>query len=60
MSMIGSLLADGAVLDVLCALMWAKAMAQAGDETGLEHWPETLPWAMADEVLAADWWPAAA
>ena len=41
-------------------MVWAKAVAQAGDETGLEHWPETLPWAMADEVLAADWWPAAA
>ena len=38
-------------------MVWAKAVALAGDETGLENWPETMPWSMADEVLNLDWLP---
>lgn len=38
-------------------MVWAKAVAQAGDETGLDSWPQVMPWAMADEVLNPDWLP---
>lgn len=24
-------------------MVWSKAIAQAGDETGLENWPEIMP-----------------
>jgi hypothetical protein len=39
-------------------MVWAKAVAQAVNETGLDCFPETCPWAMNDEVLAETWLPA--
>lgn len=38
-------------------MVWSKAVAQAGNETGLEQWPEVLPWQMDAEVLNLDWLP---
>lgn len=40
-------------------VIWAKALAQATEETGLEDFPEICPWAVA-EILNPDWWPASA
>lgn len=40
-------------------MVWARAVAQAVAETGLDCFPEECPWAVADEVLAASWLPAA-
>lgn len=37
-------------------MVWAKAVAQAGDETGLDDWPATMPW-LVSEALAEDWLP---
>jgi hypothetical protein len=33
-------------------MVWARAVAQAVGETGLDCFPEECPWAIADEVLA--------
>lgn len=41
-------------------MVWARAVAQAVGETGLDCFPDECPWAVADEVLAASWLPAAA
>ena len=46
-------LVDARWLDVV----WAKAIAQAGDETGLDQWPEVMPWSISDEILNHDWFP---
>jgi hypothetical protein len=42
------------------AIVWAKAIAQAENETGLdlETLPDALPWAVSD-VLQDDWYPSA-
>ena len=37
-------------------IIWAKAFAQAAEETGLEEFPEVCPWTVA-EILNPDWWP---
>jgi hypothetical protein len=39
-------------------MVWARAVAQAVTETGLNCFPEGCPWAVRDEVLAESWWPA--
>ncbi|MEY2875465.1 MAG: hypothetical protein RLZZ373_2836 [Pseudomonadota bacterium] len=39
-------------------MVWARAVAQAVTETGLNCFPEVCPWAVRDEVLAESWWPA--
>lgn len=39
-------------------MVWSKAVAQAGDETGLDDWPDVLPWTLNSEVLNPDWLPA--
>lgn len=39
-------------------MVWSKAVAQAGDETGIDTLPEVCPWDMA-EVLMPDWFPGA-
>ncbi len=38
-------------------MVWAKALAQAVTETGLDCFPETCPWAFDDEVLNDLWFP---
>lgn len=39
-------------------MVWAKAVAQAGEETGLENcWPEVMPWSLAEEVFNPEWFP---
>ena len=38
-------------------MVWARAIAQAVNETGLDCFPETCPWAIQDEVLAESWLP---
>lgn len=38
-------------------MVWAKAVAQAVSETGLDCFPETCPWAIESEVLAETWFP---
>lgn len=35
---------------------WADAVAKAIDETGLDDFPEDLPWAV-EEVLSQDFFP---
>lgn len=37
--------------------VWALAIAQAVNETGLDCFPEECPWAIQDEVLAGTWLP---
>jgi hypothetical protein len=37
--------------------VWADALAQAAQETGLAHFPERCPWSEA-QILSADFWPA--
>jgi len=39
-------------------VIWAKAVAQAVGETGLDCFPEACPWSITDEVLADAWFPA--
>lgn len=39
-------------------MVWSRALAQAVTETGLNAFPETCPWAVDDEILAEDWFPA--
>lgn len=39
-------------------MVWTKAVAQAGEETGLENcWPEVMPWSLAEEVFNPEWFP---
>ena len=40
-------------------MVWARAVAQAVGETGLDCFPEECPWAIQGEVLAQSWLPAA-
>ena len=40
-------------------MVWARAVAQAVGETGLDCFPDECPWAMQGEVLAETWLPAA-
>ncbi len=40
-------------------MVWAKAIAQASSETGLDCFPDTCPWAMETEVLNEAWLPGA-
>ena len=42
--------------DEWIAVAWAKAVAQAIGETGLENFPESLPWGI-NEVLKDGWLP---
>jgi hypothetical protein len=37
-------------------MVWAKAIAQAEDETSLDTFPEACPWSM-EEALTADFYP---
>ncbi len=36
-------------------MVWARAVAQAVNETGLNCFPEECPWAVRDEVLVETW-----
>jgi hypothetical protein len=38
-------------------MVWARAVAQAVNETGQDCFPEECPWAIEDEVLAEKWLP---
>ncbi len=38
-------------------MVWARAIAQAVNETGLDCFPDACPWALADEVLSEAWFP---
>ncbi|HLA33333.1 MAG TPA: DUF29 domain-containing protein [Rhodocyclaceae bacterium] len=38
-------------------MVWARAIAQAVNETGLDCFPEECLWAIPDEVLAGAWLP---
>lgn len=38
-------------------MVWARAVAQAVNETGLDCFPEDCPWAIQDEVLCGTWLP---
>lgn len=38
-------------------MVWARAIAQAVNETGLDCFPEECPWAIRDEVLLETWLP---
>ena len=38
-------------------MVWARAIAQAVNETGLAGFPESCPWMIQDEVLNLTWWP---
>ena len=38
-------------------VVWASAIAQAVNETGLTGFPESCPWMIQDEVLNLTWWP---
>ncbi|WP_298599399.1 DUF29 domain-containing protein [Zoogloea sp.] len=40
-------------------MVWARAVAQAVGETGLDCFPDECPWAMQGEVLVEIWLPAA-
>lgn len=39
------------------AMVWARAVAQAANETGIATWPDECPWAIRDEVLKDEWLP---
>lgn len=39
-------------------MVWARAVAQAVTDTGLDCFPEDCPWAVEGEVLAESWLPA--
>jgi ribosomal protein L29 len=39
-------------------VVWAKAVALAVSETGLDCFPEICPWLMEDEILDLGWLPA--
>ncbi len=38
-------------------VVWARAVALVGNETGLPGLPERCPWTIQDEVLKVTWWP---
>lgn len=38
------------------SIVWARAVAQATDETGLDVFPDDCPWSM-EQVLAFDFYP---
>jgi Domain of unknown function DUF29 len=38
-------------------MVWSKAVAQAGNETGLNCWPSACPWLIETEVLGIGWLP---
>lgn len=38
-------------------MVWARAVAQAVNETGLDCFPEQCPWVVEDEILAEGWRP---
>jgi len=38
-------------------MVWARALAQAVAETGLDCFPDACPWMMDDEVLNPGWLP---
>ncbi len=38
-------------------VVWASAIAQTVNETGLTGFPESCPWTIQDEVLNLTWWP---
>lgn len=38
-------------------MVWAKAIAQAVSETGLDCFPDDCPWIMDDEILNPAWFP---
>ncbi len=38
-------------------MVWARAIAQAVGETGLDSFPDACPWAMEEEVLNHGWLP---
>ncbi len=38
-------------------MVWARAVAQAVNETGLDCFPDECPWAVQDEVLTETWLP---
>jgi hypothetical protein len=38
-------------------MVWARAVAQAVNESGLDCFPDECPWAIEDEVLAEEWLP---
>ncbi len=38
-------------------MVWARAIAQAVGETGLDCFPDACPWMMPDEVLSEVWLP---
>ena len=38
-------------------VIWSKAVAQAGNETGLNCWPDVCPWLIESEVLCDGWLP---
>jgi hypothetical protein len=39
-------------------MVWAKAVAQAVSETGLDCFPDECPWAMEEKILNPHWFPA--
>ena len=39
------------------AEIWADAVAQAAEETGLADFPDVCPWALIEEVLLDGWLP---
>ncbi|MDP2795129.1 MAG: DUF29 domain-containing protein [Sulfurisoma sp.] len=39
-------------------MVWARAVAQAVSETGLDCFPDGCPWAVQNEVLSESWLPA--
>ena len=38
-------------------MVWARAVAQAVNETGLDCFPEQCPWVVEDEILSEGWRP---
>lgn len=38
-------------------MTWAKAVAQATAETGIEDLPDTCPWLMEEEIMREGWLP---
>ncbi len=38
-------------------MVWARAISQAVNETGLDCFPVECPWVIQDEVLSLAWWP---
>ena len=38
-------------------MAWARAVAQAVNETGLDCFPDECPWSIQDEVLSESWLP---